>query len=103
LTDLKSQRNSDDFTFVAVELLASFYVLSSFVTHFEITNLAHTSCKMADGMEVESANAATFIANKEEKSEITCIRCAELELELVRTRIELKSAMKIVEMLREWM
>jgi hypothetical protein len=56
---------------------------------------------MADGMAVESANAATFITNKEVKSEITCIRCAELELELVRTRIELKSAIKIAEMLRE--
>ena len=41
LTDLQFQRNSDDFTFVAVELLASFYVLSpfEFVTHFEITNI----------------------------------------------------------------
>jgi hypothetical protein len=57
--------------------------------------------KMADGMPVDSASAATFIANKEENSEVMCIRCAELELELVKTRIELKSTLKIVEMLRE--
>lgn len=56
---------------------------------------------MADGMAVESASATTFIVKEEEKSEITCIRCAELELELVRTEIELRSALKIVEMLRE--
>jgi hypothetical protein len=35
-----------------------------------------------------------------ELSEITCICCAELELELEKTRIELRSTQKIVELLR---
>jgi hypothetical protein len=47
-------------------------------------------------------NSAPFLATLiKELSEITCIRCAELELELEKTRIELRSTQKVVELLRE--
>jgi hypothetical protein len=47
--------------------------------------------------------AAVLVANNGEPSEIACICCTELELELEKTRIELRSTQKIVELLREEM
>jgi hypothetical protein len=42
-----------------------------------------------------------LFTNNGEQSETTCICCAELELELEWTQIELRSTQKIVELLRE--
>jgi hypothetical protein len=56
-----------------------------------------------DHMEVGTNSASVLVANIDESSEITCICCAELELELEKTRIELRSTQKIVELLREEM
>jgi hypothetical protein len=51
---------------------------------------------------LDGINSATvLVANNGELSEITCICCAELELELERTRIELRSTQKIVKLLEE--
>jgi hypothetical protein len=56
---------------------------------------------MADH-KLDSINSATvLVANNGEPCKITCICCAELELELERTRIELRSTQKIVKLLRE--
>jgi hypothetical protein len=53
-------------------------------------------------------SAAVLVANKGEQSEITCLGCAELEPELVKTQIELQqtldelgSAQLIIQMLKE--
>jgi hypothetical protein len=48
-------------------------------------------------------SATVLVTNNGEPSEITCISCAELELELERTRIKLRSTQKIVELLPEEM
>jgi hypothetical protein len=56
---------------------------------------------MAGRLESCINRATVLITNKGEPSETTCICCAELELELERTRIELRSTQKIVELLRE--
>jgi hypothetical protein len=60
---------------------------------------------MADQM-VTYCTAAPKIAtvlgtNNEELRVVTCISCAELELELEKTKIELRSALRIVEMMKE--
>jgi hypothetical protein len=46
-------------------------------------------------------SATVLGTNNEELSVVTCISCAELELELEKTKIELRSVLKIVEMLKE--
>jgi hypothetical protein len=46
-------------------------------------------------------NAAVLATKNQELNVIKCISCAELELEVVRTRIELKVALRIVEVLQE--
>jgi hypothetical protein len=48
-------------------------------------------------------NSTAALATNNKLSEITCIGCAELELELTRTHIELRSTIKIIELLREEM
>jgi hypothetical protein len=51
---------------------------------------------MAHGM----GDAATFEVNNNEVTKVTCISCAELELELKGTQLELKATEYIVELLR---
>jgi hypothetical protein len=49
-----------------------------------------------------SANNTTVLANNNsESSEVTCICCVKLKLELEKTLSELKSMQKIVELLQE--
>jgi proline dehydrogenase len=56
---------------------------------------------IADGRTYENSRSATLAVNSDELSTVTCIGCAELELELKRTQTELKSTDKIVKLLRE--
>jgi hypothetical protein len=55
---------------------------------------------MADSRTYEKSRSTPLAVNSEEPSEI-CIGCAELEVELKKTQIELKSAKKMVELLRK--
>jgi hypothetical protein len=55
----------------------------------------------ADGRTYEKSRCATLAVNSGELSAVACIGCAELELELKRIQIELKSTDEIVKLLRE--
>jgi hypothetical protein len=58
---------------------------------------------MVDHLDGEYDSAASLATNNNKPSEITCIGCAELELELTKTRIELRSTLITIEVLREEM
>jgi hypothetical protein len=62
----------------------------------------------ADDIVCDNNSTAVLVANNGEQGEIKCLCCAELELELVKTRIELQrtlgelsSAQVIIQMLKE--
>jgi hypothetical protein len=53
---------------------------------------------MADHLDGEYNSAAVLFTNNNKPSGIMCIGCAELELELTKARIELRSTLKIIEL-----
>jgi hypothetical protein len=59
--------------------------------------------QMADRFAGVVNSSTVLVTNNSEPSVVACICCAELELELEKTRIELRSTQKIVELLREEM
>ena len=56
---------------------------------------------MAERVVGGSSSSSISANNNCESSEKACISCAELELELVKTQMELRSTQKIVDLLRE--
>jgi hypothetical protein len=56
---------------------------------------------MADRKDGCCNSTTILVANTGKSSEILCISCAELELELKKTQIELRSTEKIVELLQD--
>jgi hypothetical protein len=56
---------------------------------------------MAERVAGIASSSSVLVTNNCESREIACIYCAERELELVKTQIELRSTQKIVELLRE--
>jgi hypothetical protein len=70
-------------------------------TYFSANLLLEHASNMVDCIR-DGINSAAALADKyDEPSKITCICCAELKLESEKTRIELRSAQKIIELQRE--
>jgi hypothetical protein len=63
------------------------------ISSFHVSN-------MADSSTHEKSKSIISTVNSDEPS-VTCISCAELELELRKTHIELESTEKIAELLRK--
>jgi hypothetical protein len=76
--------------------MATVDVILDLVSHY-----LDQDSNMADVNNGPINSVAVLTTKNQELNVIKCISCAELELELVRTRTELKAALRIVEVLQE--
>jgi hypothetical protein len=63
--------------------------------------VSYMNCKMAERVVLDESDALVFTTEITEHSEIECQCCVGLKLELNKIAIELESASKVIEILRE--